>query len=75
VCRDTGASEQCTQLVAVFCMLIQACGANVSAEIPASYQSSLDTCIGTECTAGTDLTPTECMERTNYILSGTAPCP
>ena len=74
VCRDTAVSEQCTQLMAVFCMLIQACGTNVSADIPASYQS-LDTCIGTECTAGTDLTPAECLERTDYILSGTAPCP
>lgn len=74
VCIDTAVSEQCTQLISIVCMLIQSCGSNVSAEVPASYQS-LDMCIGSECTIGTDLTPAECTQRMEYILSGDAPCP
>lgn len=77
VCFDNSVSPECTGYIVDLCRQIQFCGANVSSKVPAAY-SSLDWCVGVECTSaldGTgDLTPAQCLNGSNAILSG-APCP
>jgi hypothetical protein len=79
VCLTTGASTECTDFVLAFCELVQSCGANVSATVPARYRTDFDYCIGTECSSVhdgvSDLTPTQCLSGTTTLSSAQPTCP
>lgn len=76
VCEALGISSDCTLAMIEYCQMIQGCGSNVSASVPADARADLNVCIALSCgNIAPSQTDSTCGNFLQALANGTASCP